>query len=240
MIAFHRFFQVSVFSMLLSFVVVSGACSTVRPRPLAPLPKDSTDELRGAYKGTQQAYEACAQQDVDAQVPWQLYAAAISGGVGVISVASAAGLMFVPGLDDPTRAGIAGGLGALALLSGGLGAVFTAHTLQRWSREDAYKAALEAAAKRSNDAVAAGDSRALMDLTRALNEDCRVVQNSTGHDAATQTISDLNRWRKGSTRAEYERMVVEKKLSEIRTQLDACAMRRDQLLKNIDKLQNDF
>ena len=229
-----------ILSVMLGLLVVSSACSTVRPRPLPPLPKGSSAELQGSYKGTQQAYEACAQQDVDAQVPWQLYAGATSAGVGVIAVASAAGLMAVPNFDVPTRAGIAGGLGSLALISGGFAAVFAGQTLQQWSREGVYKQQLKSASKRSINAIAAADNQALMNLTREINEDCRMVQNSNGHDAALSGIADLNRWRKASQKAEQDLATLQQKLSENARKMDAAEARRAQLQQNLDKLQNDF
>lgn len=224
----------------LIFVVVTGACATVLPRPLPPLPNDSEAELQGAYKGTQNTYETCGDNYVAAQQPWQLYAGAGTAVLGVAAMGSAAGLMAVPDFDPQTRVGLVAGLGAVGLLSAGGAALFAGQTLAQWSRAEAYKQVLEQAGKRSADAIATRNSMAMIELTRELNEDCRVVYNSNDATAAFAEIQDLQRWRQAAKHAEDATLATQKKLQVREQGLAQAEAERKQLGKNLAALQSDF
>ncbi len=192
-------------ALLATLALASAACATVLPQPLPPLPKDAPAELGGAYQGARAAYQRCGDDYVQAQAPWETYAAAGSGSVAVVSVGTAAGLMSLNDFDAGTRASITASLGTLGLVSGGLATLFGATTLRQWDRAEAYERQLKLANDRVAEAIAGNDTLALTELTRVLNEDCRVVAGSTGAPAAIGIVQDVERWRGDLRRSEAER-----------------------------------
>ncbi|MFH1807166.1 MAG: OmpA family protein [Pseudomonadota bacterium] len=191
--------------LLIGIALLSASCATTKAQPLPPLPKDSSPELQGAYQGVRTSYEKCNERYLEAQAPWQLYPAVGGGVVAVASVGTAAGLMTVQSFDAGTRAGVVGGLGALGLLGAGVASLMTDSTFGQWDRADAYQRSLQLANDRVGEAIAASNALALTELTRILNEDCRVVDLTTGEVAAATVIKDMDRWRDHVAKIEAQR-----------------------------------
>jgi chemotaxis protein MotB len=201
------------------------------------LPKDSSPEVQGAYQGARAAYEKCNERYLEAQAPWQLYPAAGGGAVALIALGTAAGLVTVPDLDGGTRAGVVGGLGALGLLGAGLAALMTDSTFTQWDRADAYQRGLQLSNDRAGEAIAAQDALALTELTRLLNEDCRVVDLTTGEVAASTVIKDMDRWREHARKSEgHERAAraTLAKVGEAREQAEAARSTAEQRVTQLE------
>lgn len=227
-------------AMVASLALLAAGCATTKAQPLPPLPKDSSPEVQGAYQGARAAYEKCNERYLEAQAPWQLYPAAGGGAVALVALGTAAGLVSVPDFDSGTRVGIVGGLGALGLLGAGVAALMTDSTFSQWDRADAYQRGLQLGNDRAAEAIAAQDAMALTELTRLLNEDCRVVDLTTGEVAASTVIKDMDRWRDHAHKLEAERADVTGELAKSREGLFFAEAARGKAEQRVTELEGEL
>lgn len=210
---------------VLALGALALGCAAVTPAALPPLPRESSAEMQGAYRGVEKAYGRCTDRYLDAQVPWQFYAAIGAGAVSLASIGSATAVgTLAP--DDGGRVAAIAGFGVLGLGTAVAASLFGEEAWTQYQRREAYRQVLREASGRTAEAIGDGSAMGMTELTRVLNEECRVVSAATGSASAFPVLQDEARWREHVAKLEAERSLLRQQRSDSKDKLSAALERQ--------------
>jgi len=213
------------------------ACAAVTPAALPPLPRNAQPELKGAYRGVEAAYERCGDRYLDAQQPWELYAASGAGAMALLAMGAGTGI-GVAAPDDGQKIAAIAGFGVLGLGAAVVAALFGEETWEHWERREAYKQVLRVASGRTAEAIGDKNPLAMTELTRVLNEECRVVTAATGSGAAFPVLQDEMRWRDHAEKLEAERALLQRQKSDTQNKLAGAFERQRSFGERVRTLED--
>ncbi len=171
-----------------------GGCAPVRPALLPPAPPQSEETLIEARNEVVAAHDACTDEYVANQLPWQVWATSGAGAASVGLVGGATAVAFLS--QDPVVTGVSVlGLSVLALGTGGVTAYFAKDLRPRFERAALQKSVLKVANDRANDAIARKDEAALRLLAAELDEDCRATEAGRSGQRAVVLLDELRSYR---------------------------------------------
>ncbi len=181
-------------SVIAGALIVASACAPVRPALLPPAPPQSEETLVEARNEVVAAHNACTEEYVANQLPWQIWATSGAGAASVGLVGGATAVAFLS--DDPVITGISVvGLSVLAVGSAGAAAYFAKDLRPRFERAGVQKSLLAISNDRANDAIARKDPLALRMTAVQLDEDCRATEAAKSGRNAVVLLDELRTYR---------------------------------------------
>lgn len=222
-------------SVIAGALIVASACAPVRPALLPPAPPQSEETLVEARNEVVAAHNACTEEYVANQLPWQIWATSGAGAASVGLVGGATAVAFLS--DDPVITGISVvGLSVLAVGSAGAAAYFAKDLRPRFERAGVQKSLLAISNDRANDAIARKDPLALRMTAVQLDEDCRATEAAKSGRNAVVLLDELRTYR---AQVADREVIADRRQEEIafeRKKKEAAERERERLERKLNQM----